>query len=156
MARLTIHDADWRNGFVRVNKGKYAKDRVVPMGARAARSVRGYLEKVRRAWNESTPEEDALWLSSRRPHRRLKSRMIQVMVGQHARSVGIGRPITPHVWRHTCATDMVRNGANLVQVKQLLGHRSLRTTQVYVRVSVAEVLETHRRAHPRGRIACSL
>lgn len=150
MARLTIHDADWRNGFIRVTKGKHAKDRVVPMGAKAAQYVREYLEKVRRPWSGENRDERALWLSSRKPHRPLKSQMIQVMVKQYARAAGIGKPVTPHVWRHSCATHLLSCGASLMHVKQLLGHRSLKTTQVYTRVSVGEMQAAHRRAHPRS------
>ncbi|MEI8387646.1 MAG: tyrosine-type recombinase/integrase [Verrucomicrobiota bacterium] len=152
MARLTIHDADWRNGFIRVTKGKHAKDRVVPMGAKAAQYVREYLEKVRRLWSGENRDERALWLSSRKPHCPLKSQMIQVMVKQYARQCGIGKPVTPHVWRHSCATHLLSGGASLMHVKQLLGHRSLKTTQVYTRVSVGEMKAAHRRAHPRSRI----
>lgn len=157
MARLTIHDADWRNGFVRVTRGKHAKDRVVPMGAKAADYIREYLERVRRPWVraglavEANRDERALWLSSRKPHRLLKSQAIQVMVKQYARECGLEKAVTPHVWRHSCATHLLSNGANLMQVKQLLGHRSLRTTQVYTRVSIGEVKEAHRRSHPRSR-----
>lgn len=151
MARLTIHDVDTRGGFVRVNKGKFAKDRVVPMGAKAARYVREYLDKVRRPWSEANKDERALWLSSKKPHRPLKSQMVEVMVKQYARLAGIEKPVSPHTWRHSCATHLLGNGANLMVVKQLLGHRSLRTTQIYTRVTVADLQATHRRAHPGSR-----
>ena len=124
----------------------------MPMGAKAAQYLREYLEKVRRPWSEANRDERALWLSSRKPHRPLKSQMIQVMVKQYAREAGIEKPVTPHVWRHSCATHLLSNGANLMQVKQLLGHRSLKTTQVYTRVSVDEVKQAHRRSHPRSRV----
>ncbi len=152
MAALTIHDADWRHGFVRVTRGKFAKDRVVPMGGEAAARLREYLERVRRPWSQERRDERALWLCSRQPHGPLKSQMIQVMVKQSARAVGIKKPVTPHVWRHSCATHLLAGGANLVQVKQLLGHRSLKTTQIYTRVSVGEMKAAHRRAHPRSRL----
>lgn len=155
MTRLRIHDVDFENGLVRVTKGKFARDRVVPCGDGAARCVREYMENVRATWIAAPWDgicriDHALWLSSRRPHAPLESQTIQVMVKQYARAVGIERPITPHVWRHTCATDMVGNGADLMQVKQLLGHRSLKTTQIYTRVTVSEVQATHRCAHPRA------
>jgi integrase/recombinase XerD len=151
MARLTTHDVDWRNGFLRVNKGKFAKDRVVPMGAKAADYVREYLEKVRRPWSEFNKDERALWLSSKKPHSPIKSQVIEVMVKQYARAIGIEKPVTPHVWRHSCATHLLNNGANLMAVKQLLGHRSLRTTQIYTRVAVDDLKTMHRRSHPRAR-----
>jgi hypothetical protein len=56
--------------------------------------------------------------------------------------------VTPHVWRHSCATHLVADGANVVYVQRLLGHRSLRTTQIYARVAVPELKQTHSRAHP--------
>ena len=152
MARLTIYDVDWRSGFVRVTKGKFAKERVVPMGAMASQYVGEYLEKVRRQWSWTKRDEHALWLSSRKPHCPLKSQMIQVMVKQYARAIGMGKTVSPHVWRHTCATHLLSNGANLMQIKQLLGHRSLKTTQIYTRVSPGEMKAAHRRAHPRSRI----
>ena len=158
MAGLAIHDVDWRNGFVRVTCGKFAKDRVVPMGSKAAQYVREYLEKVRRLWEQADPEngdgrdERALWLTSIKPHRPLKSQMIQVMVKRYARAIGMGKTVSPHVWRHTCATHLLSNGANLMHIRQLLGHRSLKTTQIYTRVSPCEMKAAHRRAHPRSRI----
>jgi integrase/recombinase XerD len=156
MARLTIHDVDYRNGFVRVNKGKFAKDRVVPLGRKGCDYVREYLDKVRLEWvrtavkagQEQAVDERALWLSVKRPHGPLKSQIIEVMVKQYARRAGIEKKVTPHVWRHTCATHMVADGANVVYVQRLLGHRSLRTTQIYARVAVPELKRTHSQAHP--------
>ena len=81
MTRLTVHDVDHRNGFVRVNKGKFAKDRVAPLGRKACDYVREYLDKVRLEWmkaantagHEQAVDERALWLSSKNPHGPLKS-----------------------------------------------------------------------------------
>ena len=80
MARLTIHDVDCRNGFLRVNKGKFAKDRMVPLGRKASDYVREYLQKVRAEWSKANRDERALWLSTKHPHGPLKSQMIEVMV----------------------------------------------------------------------------
>jgi integrase/recombinase XerD len=149
MRRLTIHDVDVRSGLLRVTKGKFAKDRVVPMGSKACDYVREYLKDVRAVWSKSNREERALWLSSVEPHSAIKAQIIAVMVRQYGRAAGIERPVSPHVWRHTCATHLVAGGAGLVSVQRLLGHRSLDTTQLYSRVAVREVQQTHRKAHPR-------
>ena len=123
MARLTIHDVDVKNGFVRVTRGKFAKDRVVPMGGKATQYVREYLEKVRRVWvradpaNEAGQDERALWLGAIKPHHPLKSQMIQVMVKQYAKAIGMEKSVSPHVWRHTCATHLLSNGANPTVLK---------------------------------------
>jgi integrase/recombinase XerD len=149
MARLTIHDADYKNGFVRVTKGKGGKDRVVPLGRKACDYTREYLQKVRAEWSKTNRDERALWLSSRHPHGPLKSQAIEVMVKQYGREAGLQKNITPHVWRHTCATHLVADGANIAYVQRLLGHRSLRTTQIYTRTTIAEIKATHAKAHPR-------
>jgi len=150
MARLTIHDVDHRNGFVRVNKGKFAKDRMTPLGRKACDYIREYLQKVRAEWSKSNRDERALWLSSKAPHGPLKSQAIEVMVKQYGRHAGIEKHVTPHVWRHTCATHLVADGANIAYVQRLLGHRSLRTTQIYTRTTIAEIKVTHSQAHPRS------
>lgn len=149
MSRLTVHDVDVRGGFVRINQGKNARDRVVPMGSSACDYVREYLKQVRAVWSRSNREERALWLSSARPHGALKPQIIAVMVRGYAKAAGIERLVSPHVWRHTCATHLVSGGANIAYVQRLLGHRRLDTTQIYSRVAIPEVQQTHRKAHPR-------
>lgn len=151
MASLTIHDVDPRGGFVRVTKGKFAKDRVVPMGEKAAAYVREYLAHVRRPWSEHQKDERALWLAGPWPHRPIKYQAISVMIKTYKRLVGIECPGRTHLWRHSCATHMVQNGANLLYVQRLLGHRSLDTTQVYTRVAVPEMAASIRKAHPRSK-----
>ncbi len=151
MTQLTIHDVDFRNGFVRVNKGKFAKDRVVPMGSKASGYVREYLQKVRSVWSQERKDERALWLSSISPHGPLKKQAIAVYVKNYGIAAGVKRRVTPHVWRHTCATHMVAGGSNIAYVQRLLGHRTLQTTQIYTRVAVPEVKQTFRRSHPRSR-----
>ena len=151
MARLTIHDADYKNGFVRVTKGKGGKDRVVPLGRKACDYVREYLQKVRSEWSKTNRDERALWLSYRDPHGPLKSQAIAVMVKHYGRKAGLPKNITPHVWRHTCATHLVADGANIAYVQRLLGHRSLRTTQIYTRTTIAEIKAMHTKAHPHNR-----
>jgi integrase/recombinase XerD len=148
MARITIHDLDLKNGFVRVNQGKGGKDRVVPMGEKATAYVAEYLRHVRGEWSKQNREERALWLSSQHGYRPLGLPMIDNVVKKYGRLAGLGQ-VSPHAWRHTCATHLVSNGANIAYVQRLLGHRSLRTTQLYTRVAVTEVKATHRKAHPR-------
>ena len=151
MTQLTLHDVDHRNGFLRVTKGKFAKDRMVPLGRKAADYVRETLQKVRSQWSKANRDERALWLSSWRPHGPLKSQAIGVMVRHYGRAARLDRHVTPHVWRHTCATHLVADGANIAYVQRLLGHRSLRTTQIYTRATVAEIKATHAQAHPEAR-----
>jgi integrase/recombinase XerD len=150
MTRLTTGDLDTRNGFLRVNRGKCAKDRVVPLGRSASEWVQRYVSQVRAKWSTPSSTHSALWLSSRPPHGPLKSQAIEVMVRQYGRQVGLSKTVTPHVWRHTCASQLVAHGANVAYVQRLLGHSSLRTTQIYVRTSIPEVKSMHAQAHPRN------
>lgn len=161
MAALTIHDVDCKNGFVRVTKGKFAKDRVVPMGATASDCVTEYLKHVRLPWIKAAQQREVeqrpcgvapLWLSSYLPHGPMKKQAIAAMAGDYKKLAGVTCPGATHLWRHSCATHLVQNGANLAYVQRLLGHRSLDTTAIYTRVSAAEVADTVRRKHPRSRV----
>ncbi|MGH7994906.1 MAG: tyrosine-type recombinase/integrase [Opitutaceae bacterium] len=151
VARLSVHDVDCRTGFVRVHGGKGAKDRVVPLGRAAADYVAEYLRVTRAEWARHQREERALWLSAIRPHGPIKDQAVSVMLKNYLRACGIkaGRA---HVWRHSCATHLVAEGANIAYVQRLLGHRRLETTQIYTRVTPTEARATHRRTHPRGRV----
>jgi integrase/recombinase XerD len=72
------------------------------------------------------------------------------MVRHYGRRAGISKRVTPHLWRHTCATHLMAGGANIAYVQRLLGHSSLRTTQVYVRTTIPEIKATLAQAHPRN------
>jgi integrase/recombinase XerD len=150
VTRLSVHDVDTRTGFVRVTKGKGAKDRVVPLGRKAADYVAEYLKQVRAAWSKDQRDERALWLSWKAPHGPLKDQAIAAIVKDCLRVCGIAHG-RAHLWRHTCATHLVASGANIAYVQRLLGHRSLETTQRYTRVALPEVKSTHKTAHPRAR-----
>lgn len=152
MARLTVFDVDYKNGFVRVTRGKGAKDRVVPLGKKACDYVREYLQRARSEWSKENRDERALWISAIQPHRPMSQQAIDIVVRDCARRAGITRNVRPHVLRHTCATHLVANGANLAYVQRLLGHRSLSTTQRYTRVAIPEVKATFKK-HPRARAA---
>jgi site-specific recombinase XerD len=148
MARLRVDDFD-PAGFIRV-RGKGAKERVVPAGARACGALQEYLNVARRPWSEKTPLETALWLSAIRPHQPLTKQGIAVTTQEYARVAGLAHPGRTHIWRHTCATHLVATGANIASVQQLLGHRSLLTTQRYTRVAPVEVRKMQERCHPRA------
>jgi site-specific recombinase XerD len=110
-------------------------------------SVRRYLVEVRGKWAARAGAH--LWLSSIEPHGPINLQAIQNMVRHYGRLAGIR--VTPHLWRHTCATHLVSNGAGIAYVQRLLGHTSLDTTQIYTRVAVPEVQATHAHKHPRAK-----
>lgn len=152
MARLAVPDVDIRNGFVRV-KGKGGRDRVVPIGQTACEAIGRYLKAARSVWLKAERNPgwtDALWLSPIQPHPPLKKEAVAAIVQRYAKQI-LGRNVSPHVWRHSYATHLVANGANIVYVQRLLGHQSLKTTDIYTRVSVPDLKKTLRRTHPGAR-----
>ena len=90
-------------------------------------------------------------LSAIEPHGPVRKITVQVMVRDYGRLLRID--VSAHTWRHTCATHLVNNGANIAYVQRLLGHASLETTQIYTRVTMAEVKAAYHKAHPRSRSA---
>lgn len=173
LVRLTVYDIDLRAGYARVIQGKYRKDRMVPLGGGAVRALRAYIDGVRKGWlgektegfhrpyhcrpsacegrSAAADNRLRLWLSERKPHQALCRGSLQQIIMRIVRAAGIDKRATAHAWRHTCATHLLSGGANLVAVQQLLGHRSLASTQIYTRVAVSELKAVHRRAHPRCR-----
>jgi site-specific recombinase XerD len=149
MTALGVHDLDLSGGFVRVARGKGGRGRVAPLGASAVEALRAYLD-TRRAWLDIRGQgETALWLSPIKPHGPLKIEAVALVARRCAVRAGL-KGVSPHAWRHTCATHLMRDGAAIVYVQRLLGHRSLATTQIYTRVSAGEVRETVRASHPRS------
>jgi integrase/recombinase XerD len=141
--RADVADLDLRQGLLLVRNGKGKKDRVVPVGGRAALALGTYLAEVR-------PElvrrlESALFLS--RDGARLSKVGLQAMVKQHGQAIGL--KVSPHTLRHTCATHLLRGGADIRHVQELLGHRSLQTTALYTRVAIEDLREVLARTHPR-------
>lgn len=130
-------------------RGKGQKDRPVFISKSAAEHVSSYLD----ARTDSLP---ALFLSySRRnaapnlsgDYRRLSARSIQRMISQYARLAGITKHVSPHTMRHSFATDLLMNGADLRSVQSLLGHSNISTTQVYTHVTDQHLKDIHERFH---------
>ncbi len=128
--------------------GKGKKERLVPLGRKAAESVAAWLE-VRNALAHPRTrfiDPDALFVSTR--GRRLNARAIQLLVRRYGLA-GAGRgDLHPHALRHTCATHLLDGGADLRAIQEILGHSSLSTTQRYTHVSVAHLLKVYDAAHP--------
>jgi tyrosine recombinase XerC len=137
---LDLDDVDRRRGAVRV-MGKGGKERVVPAGDAAL----GALD----AWLSVRGEErGALFTNSRGG--RLGTRSVHRIVKRRARAAGIDRRVTPHTLRHTFATHMLGEGADLRLIQELLGHSRLTTTQRYTHVSPEHLMKVYDSAHPRA------
>ncbi len=146
LINLNLSDVDYDDGFLRINAGKGRKDRVVPLGRIACRYLENYIKSVRPDLIHD-PYNNHLFLSAR--GNRLSKNMVWELVKRHARKAKIKKTISPHTFRHTCATAMLKNKADIRAVQELLGHESLESTQVYTRITINDLKETHRRCHPR-------
>jgi integrase/recombinase XerD len=148
LGALKVEDVDTDEGFLRVNLGKGGKDRVVPLGKIACRYVENYVKAVRPHLTKDQANR-YLFLSLR------GNRMGRIVIAQnirrYARRAKLQKSVTAHTLRHTCATQMMRNKANLRHIQELLGHACLTTTQVYTSVTIAELKEAHKKYHPRER-----
>jgi len=120
----------------------------VPIAGRAATALDRYLRTARPELMRDA-RQAALFLT--RLGTRLSQSLLDLLVRKHARAAGIPRPVSPHVLRHTCATHLLRGGADVRHVQELLGHSSLQTTALYTRVNVADLRQILARCHPRER-----
>lgn len=143
--RLDVSDLDLKEKTLLVRNGKGKKDRLVPVPGRAAEALAFYLAEVR-ADLVRDPLERALFLT--RVGQRLGSQGIQLHVRGYAREAGIVG-VTPHVLRHTCATHLLKGGASIRHVQEILGHQRLDTTALYTHVVVEDLRRVLSRAHPR-------
>lgn len=147
---LNVGDVDLANGQAAVRQGKGRRDRMVPLGDVAAVYVRRYVDDARPALVRDHEPTAALFVNYR-GERLGDSGLIYNVVGKYVRLSGLPAAITPHVFRHTCATHMLKGRANIRHIQELLGHKCLVTTQRYTRVEISDLKREHRRCHPRER-----
>lgn len=145
---LSIPGVDLIGDQVRV-LGKGRKERIVPLGAMAARALRRYYESRQTVIaNASRPDARAVFVGQ--TGKRLSVRQIQNIVSEFLRAIAGEAGLSTHSLRHTFATHMLDAGADLLAVKELLGHASLSTTQIYTHVSKERLKRVYRQAHPRA------
>jgi len=141
---LDRRDVDRGAGLVRV-RGKGRRERIVPVGDGALRALDGYLATRPRTVNGDGP------VFAGPSGARLSGRTVQRVVRRRLVDVARGLGVTPHALRHSFATHMLDQGADLRAIQEMLGHRSLATTQVYTHVSRTRLLQAYEQAHPRAR-----
>ena len=128
--------------------GKGGKERLVPIGSTAVEVVERYLRSVRPALDRGRGKGIVLLNQRGTPLSRMS---VWTIVSRAAERAGIGRRISPHTLRHSCATHLLEGGADLVVVQELLGHADISTTQIYTHLDREYLRQTHRRYHPRSR-----
>jgi len=145
LAHLGLTDVNTGRGTLDVRQGKGGKDRVVPLGARAAAWVARYLADVRPRLSLDAREQ-ALFLTGY--GEAFKPDTLTGMMSAWMRAVGLAGRGSCHLLRHTCATHMLEGGADVRYIQQLLGHENLETTAIYTEVTIKKLLEVHARCHP--------
>jgi len=147
LRNLTVYDINLSQMQLMVRKGKNGKDRIVPIGEITAKYIDDYLSNVRSILC-STYSTNILFLS--KSGRKITKANLIWIVAHNAKKAGIGSFITPHTFRHSCATHMLQRGADIRYIQELLGHASVATTQIYTRVLIADLKKVFRETHPRA------
>ena len=149
LADISMESLDLDSGTVRVT-GKGGRERLVPVGAPAREALRRYLARRCELLPTDAREDDRRHFFLTRTGRALSANGVQDrVVGHLEKATGRGR-LGPHTLRHTFATHLLDRGADLNAVKEMLGHASLSTTQIYTHVSVERLKKAYRQAHPRA------
>ena len=142
---LKLYDLDQERGTVFIRQGKGKKDRMIPMGERAFGWVMRYLEEARPRL-ALTPDDGLVFLTN--VGLAFEPNRLTQLVRDYVDLAEIGKTGSCHLFRHTCATLMLENGADFRFIQQLLGHEKLETTQIYAQVSICMLKEVHTRTRP--------
>ena len=140
---INMQDLDLKAMSVKV-LGKGSKERIAPIGSKAASALNKYLY----GRLELKPKGDYLFVNSRGG--RLSARSVDRIIKKYAVIAGIPKNISPHVLRHTFATHLLGGGADLRAIQEMLGHKSLSTTQRYTHTSIEKLMEIYDKTHPRA------
>lgn len=146
LAGLNLEDLDLEGGMATV-RGKGRKERLVLLGPPAIEALQQWLA-VRPSLGAKVVGQSAVFLNKNGT--RLTTRSIGRVVEKYVRQTGVGKEISPHSLRHTFATHLLDGGADIRAVQELLGHKSLGTTQIYTQVSTQKLRDSYDKAHPRA------
>lgn len=144
---LNLEDLDFANEVVKVT-GKGSKQRLVPMGKNLQKILREFLRVRGDLLGSLKLSNDALFLSNK--GKRISPRKVQTIVKKYLLAVSDKQEAYPHMLRHSFATHLLEEGAGLLAVKEMLGHASLSTTQIYTHLTAERLKKIYKQAHPRA------
>ncbi|MFA5864517.1 MAG: tyrosine recombinase XerC [Phycisphaerae bacterium] len=144
---LNFDDVDFLGGMLHV-RGKGNKERLSPIGQTAMLTIKKYLAMRQEDTRSSTFDQKALFVNKH--GKRLSTRSVRRKLDKYLIQAGLDPNISPHTLRHSFATHMLNNGADLRSVQELLGHQSISTTQIYTHLTTTKLKESYEQAHPRA------
>ena len=147
LCSLNIYDADLKGGTLRINKGKGGKDRVVPMGKHAVKFLREYIAKVRPQFTQKNQTNHTLFVNKYGGP--LRDQVVGIIIREHVKATNIKKHVSAHTFRHSFATVLVKNGADITAVQKMMGHQGISTTQIYIRSLGIDIKKEHKETHPR-------
>ena len=145
LVSLRLSDLFFDDGFIRVI-GKGNKERLVPIGSMAVKQIKAYVSYYRNHVTPKKNSEDILFLNNRGG--KLTREMVFIMVKQIVENAGVKKKVSPHTFRHSFATHLIQNGADIRVVQEMLGHESIVTTEIYTHIDSAKLKETIDKYHP--------
>lgn len=147
LINLTLERVDLNMKYI-IAFGKGSKERIVPLGSVAAEFLQQYLEKVRPKLTHAGRNTNIVFLAFG-GHELTRQRFWQIIRG-YGRKANINKALTPHILRHSFATHLLDNGADLRSVQELLGHSDISTTQIYTHLTNKRLRDIYAKAHPRA------
>jgi integrase/recombinase XerC len=147
LVELEMSDLDLQEGVLRV-RGKGRKDRLTPIGSQAIKAIQRYFEMRASEIKCQGPHANRVFLNKH--GQPLSTRSVRRKLDKYLLSAGLDPGISPHTLRHSFATHLLNNGADLRSVQELLGHQSLSTTQIYTHLTTNRMKEVYDQAHPRA------
>ena len=142
---MRLNDIQWEEGLIRV-KGKGDKERIVPAGKTAWKYLETYVNHIRPDCLKGREEEKVFVSSNGKP---IGRGGIETMLKKYYHLSGLKKKVTTHTFRRSCATGMIRNHANVMHVRALLGHSSISAIQSYVDLTSQDLKKEHKKTHPR-------
>ncbi|GJH39623.1 tyrosine recombinase XerC [Capnocytophaga sp. HP1101] len=150
LVSLRLSDLFFEEDFIRV-MGKGSKQRLVPIESYTQKQINNYITNQRRLLKIAKGHEDYVFLNRR--GKQLTRAMIFTIVRQVAENIGLQKTISPHTFRHSFATHLLENGANLRAIQMMLGHENITTTEIYVHVEKSYLREALVKYHPRQKMS---
>ncbi len=149
VSNLLIANLHLKEGYC-LAEGKGRKQRMIPLGKQAVSAIEEYLRVLRPRLARGRDHAVLPWLILSRSGRRLRREAIWELIKRHALRADINVDISPHTMRHSFATHLLKNGADLRIIQEMLGHASIQTTQIYTQVDNSRLKKIHQRFHPRA------